>query len=193
VDAPREQKAPSAGVVVDGPLDGPQDTGNRLPLVEQSRRPERAQGDVGVSPEGLGLGLVVEADDAARVAARGRRLPGRPRTDEQQCGQLCEELLQAGVGQTRDVLGGGQTTYDTAFAGASVPLSRPTQYRFCGRFSTAFAARARMHNPIRRPQGLTANRRTGRADEVAADGQRSVLASRSNLFGAISLARTAHL
>jgi hypothetical protein len=66
----------------------------------------RLRRDVKIGAKGARLGLVVQAHDAAGVAPRSRRLAGGARTDKQQRGKLCEELLQTCIGQAGDVVGG---------------------------------------------------------------------------------------
>jgi hypothetical protein len=86
--------------------------------------------DIGVSAERPGLGLSIQAHDAAHVAPRGRCLTCGARADDQQCRQLREELAQARISQARDVVGGRHRGQDSDFAATSVPFWRTWQPRF---------------------------------------------------------------
>ncbi len=71
-------------MVVDGPLDRPQHSGDLLPLVEEDRLLERPKGQVGFGVKCGRLGGPVEADHRAGQPGGGGGLAGRPWTRDGQ-------------------------------------------------------------------------------------------------------------
>ena len=109
------------GVRVDRSLHRSEHARHRLPLVEQHRLGQVAQGRVGVGREGGCLGLAVETHRARRPASGARRLARRPGADHHQGRELREELVDKRVEESLAV---GQASISSHLTQVKVTFSR---------------------------------------------------------------------
>jgi hypothetical protein len=124
----RDDESPGVRPRVNGTLDSAENSGHQLPFVEKDRLREPPQGSIGVSSEGDGIGFAVELYDGPSVPGRGRGLPGRSRSNDEERGQVGQQASDEIVDEPRLVRGHATT----------IPLSRTSEYRCPAWSATGF-------------------------------------------------------
>jgi hypothetical protein len=98
------QDEPSwAGIVIDRPLDGTENVGDQLPLVDQDWLVKVAERGIRVGPDDGGLGRDVQAESRTAQAASRGRLAAGPGPHDQDGGVGGQHLAQLQIQEARDV------------------------------------------------------------------------------------------
>ena len=99
----REEEAPAPGGGVHRAFHRSEETGDRLPLVQQDRFGKTVERCIGIHPEGARLPGVVKPNDGGGVADRGCRLPDAAGADDHQCRMERKKLRKTLVEQSGSV------------------------------------------------------------------------------------------
>ena len=121
-------------VDVDSALHGAEDLGDELPFVEEHGRIEPVERGVRIVTKRGRLRGAIQPNDRLREPRRRRSLPRRPRAEDQERGNLLEDLGAGRVGEAREVLGHARPVRVRAWPRLQglwmLPFSRKVECRF---------------------------------------------------------------